>query len=89
MNCNFINIKKNLSLSLVKYYKVVLRWTCVENFKKGKNMAMQDNKVVYSSTNDFLRYISIRQEEKEKEKTTRFSSLKSGLKKSTKYYKYN
>lgn len=50
-------------------------------------MAMQDNKVVYSSTNDFLRYLTIRQEEKQKEKTTKFPSLKSSLKKrnNTKY----
>lgn len=52
-------------------------------------MAMQDNKVVYSSTNDFLRYLTVRQEEKQKEKTTRFSSLKSGLKKRNSNTKYN
>lgn len=52
-------------------------------------MAMQDNKIVYSSTNDFLHYLTTRKEEKQKENNNRSYFLKASLKKRTNSYRYN
>lgn len=57
-------------------------------------MAMENNKVVYSSTGDFLKYISARTKEKEKNKFTHkpSSALRDSNPNSKKrdgYLKYN
>lgn len=53
-------------------------------------MAMENSKVVYSSTGDFLRYLTTRQKEQEKRNNPRTaSSIKNEMKRRNENTRYN